>query len=140
MGNSLAIEGIDAAYGAVRITYMNLHGGPHTPSQIAHDINSTGARSMYVFNTDGVLYVLTGIPLPTRFPLPAHLLRDINRTRAVVVVEHDMAFVRALGVKVTVPSLFSTAVPPVPLVTLAIESCAFVLSTSVSLPSSCAAV
>jgi urea transport system ATP-binding protein len=32
----------------------------------------------------------------------AHLLREINRTRAVVVVEHDMAFVRALGVKVTV--------------------------------------
>jgi urea transport system ATP-binding protein len=32
----------------------------------------------------------------------AHLLRDINRTRSVVVVEHDMAFVRALGVKVTV--------------------------------------
>ena len=30
------------------------------------------------------------------------LLRDINRTRSVVVVEHDMAFVRALGVKVTV--------------------------------------
>ena len=32
----------------------------------------------------------------------AELLRDINRTRSVVVVEHDMAFVRALGVKVTV--------------------------------------
>ncbi|HEV2187807.1 MAG TPA: urea ABC transporter ATP-binding protein UrtD [Stellaceae bacterium] len=32
----------------------------------------------------------------------AELLRDINRTRTVVVVEHDMAFVRALGVKVTV--------------------------------------
>ena len=32
----------------------------------------------------------------------AELLRDINKTRAVVVVEHDMAFVRALGVKVTV--------------------------------------
>jgi urea transport system ATP-binding protein len=32
----------------------------------------------------------------------AHLLRDINRTRSVVVVEHDMTFVRALGVKVTV--------------------------------------
>jgi urea transport system ATP-binding protein len=30
------------------------------------------------------------------------LLRDINRDHAVVVVEHDMAFVRALGVKVTV--------------------------------------
>jgi urea transport system ATP-binding protein len=32
----------------------------------------------------------------------ADLLREINRTRTVVVVEHDMAFVRALGVKVTV--------------------------------------
>ena len=32
----------------------------------------------------------------------AELLCEINRTRSVVVVEHDMAFVRALGVKVTV--------------------------------------
>ncbi len=32
----------------------------------------------------------------------ADLLREINRSRSVVVVEHDMAFVRALGVKVTV--------------------------------------
>jgi urea transport system ATP-binding protein len=32
----------------------------------------------------------------------AVLLREINRTRSVVVVEHDMAFVRALDAKVTV--------------------------------------
>lgn len=32
----------------------------------------------------------------------AELLREINRDRSVVVVEHDMAFVRALGVRVTV--------------------------------------
>jgi urea transport system ATP-binding protein len=32
----------------------------------------------------------------------AELLREINRHRTVVVVEHDMAFVRELGVKVTV--------------------------------------
>ena len=32
----------------------------------------------------------------------AELLREINKTRSVVVVEHDMSFVRALGVKVTV--------------------------------------
>jgi urea transport system ATP-binding protein len=32
----------------------------------------------------------------------AALLRDINRSRSVVVVEHDMAFVRELDVKVTV--------------------------------------
>jgi urea transport system ATP-binding protein len=31
----------------------------------------------------------------------AELLREINRDRTVVVVEHDMAFVRELGVKVT---------------------------------------
>ncbi|MBV9655751.1 MAG: urea ABC transporter ATP-binding protein UrtD [Acetobacteraceae bacterium] len=31
----------------------------------------------------------------------AELLREINRTRSVVVVEHDMDFVRALGVRVT---------------------------------------
>ena len=31
----------------------------------------------------------------------ARLLRDIARKHSVVVVEHDMAFVRALGVKVT---------------------------------------
>lgn len=30
------------------------------------------------------------------------LLRDINRSKTVIVVEHDMSFVRALGVKVTV--------------------------------------
>lgn len=32
----------------------------------------------------------------------AELLREINRARSVVVVEHDMAFVRALDVRVTV--------------------------------------
>ena len=32
----------------------------------------------------------------------AQLLKEINRDRTVVVVEHDMAFVRALGVRVTV--------------------------------------
>jgi len=31
----------------------------------------------------------------------AHLLRDIARSHSVIVVEHDMHFVRALGVKVT---------------------------------------
>src|SRR5579872_711797 len=32
----------------------------------------------------------------------AELLREINKDKTVVVVEHDMAFIRALGVKVTV--------------------------------------
>jgi urea transport system ATP-binding protein len=32
----------------------------------------------------------------------AHVLREVNKSHSVVVVEHDMSFVRALGVKVTV--------------------------------------
>jgi urea transport system ATP-binding protein len=32
----------------------------------------------------------------------AHLLREINKTKSLMVVEHDMTFVEALGVKVTV--------------------------------------
>ena len=32
----------------------------------------------------------------------AHVLREVNKNHSVVVVEHDMSFVRALGVKVTV--------------------------------------
>jgi urea transport system ATP-binding protein len=31
----------------------------------------------------------------------AELLKEINRDKTVIVVEHDMAFVRELGVKVT---------------------------------------
>ena len=34
----------------------------------------------------------------------AELLKEINRDKTVVVVEHDMTFVRELGVKVTVPA------------------------------------
>ena len=43
-----------------------------------------------------MLLVITG-PLQT-----AQLLKEINQYKTVVVVEHDMAFVRELGVKVTV--------------------------------------
>ena len=32
----------------------------------------------------------------------AHVLQEINKSHSVIVVEHDMSFVRALGVKVTV--------------------------------------
>jgi urea transport system ATP-binding protein len=34
----------------------------------------------------------------------AILLKEIAKTKSVVVVEHDMTFVRDLGVKVTVPA------------------------------------
>ena len=38
----------------------------------------------------------------TRRPQTARLLKRIAQEKAVVVVEHDMSFVRELGVKVTV--------------------------------------
>ena len=43
------------------------------------------------------------VAAPISQPLRIRMvLREINRTHSVVVVEHDMSFVRALGVKVTV--------------------------------------
>jgi hypothetical protein len=65
-------------YAALRMEAISNNGPPFEPSLIAHDIGSTGARSMYVFNYHNLLYFLSGIPLPTRYPLASHLLRDLN--------------------------------------------------------------
>ena len=65
---------------------------------------------------------------------------ELSAPSVTVYVKSAVPLKLAFGVKVTVPPALSTAVPPAPLVTLAIDSCALVLSTSVSLPSSCAAV
>ena len=40
--------------------------------------------------------------MSTETEATAVLLREIAKEKSVIVVEHDMAFVRALGVKVTV--------------------------------------
>lgn len=65
-------------YAALRLEAISHNGPPYEPSLIARDIGSTGARSMYVFNYHNLLYFLSGIPLPTRYPLASHLLRDLN--------------------------------------------------------------
>ena len=44
---------------------------------------------------------MTDSPKPRRRP---RLLREIAQSHSVIVVEHDMGFVRELGVKVTVPA------------------------------------
>ena len=45
--------------------------------------------------------ILADVATASEFIETAHLLRDISRTHSVVVVEHDMHFVRLLNVKVT---------------------------------------
>lgn len=65
-------------YVGVRSLAVDYNGGKHMPSVVARDIAGTGARSMYVFNSHTLLHLLTGIPLPTRYPLADHLLRDVN--------------------------------------------------------------
>ncbi len=65
-------------YVGVRSAAVDHNGGRNVPSVIAHDIVGAGAGSMYVFNSHTLLHLLTGIPLPTKYPLADHLLRDIN--------------------------------------------------------------
>ena len=65
-------------YVGVRSLGVDNNGGKHMPSIVARDITTTGARSMYVFNSHTLLHLLTGIPLPTKYPLADHLIRDIN--------------------------------------------------------------
>lgn len=65
-------------YVGLRSLGVDNNGGKHMPSIVARDITAVGARSMYVFNSHTLLHLLTGIPLPTRYPLADHLIRDIN--------------------------------------------------------------
>ncbi len=65
-------------YVGVRSLGVDNNGGKHMPSIVARDITAVGAHSMYVFNSHTLLHLLTGIPLPTRYPLADHLIRDIN--------------------------------------------------------------
>lgn len=54
------------------------HGSANLPRTIAQDLRHEDVRSLYVFNYFGVLYHLSGLPSPTRYTLPTHLLRDLE--------------------------------------------------------------
>ena len=82
-------------YVGVRSAAMDHNGGRNMPSLIARDIVGAGAGSMYVFNSHALLHLLTGIPLPTRYPLADHLLRDINAEMFGLDARAEMA--RVLG-------------------------------------------
>ncbi len=67
-----------SGYVGLHIQKIRDNGSPYLPATIAQDIKAEGADSLYVFNYYGILYPLTGIALPTRYPLPDHLLRDLE--------------------------------------------------------------
>ena len=54
------------------------HGSAYLPREVAQTLRAERVRSLYVFNYFGVLYHLSGLPSPTRYTLPTHLLRDLE--------------------------------------------------------------
>ena len=47
--------------------------GPGLPVQIASTLTAARAQSLYVFDSQPIIYALTGLPPPTRFVLPSEL-------------------------------------------------------------------
>lgn len=54
------------------------HGSALLPREIGKALRAERVQSLYVFNYFGVLYHLSGLPSPTRYTLPTHLLRDLE--------------------------------------------------------------
>jgi hypothetical protein len=54
------------------------HGSAMLPREIARTLRQEKVQSLYVFNYFGILYHLSGLPPPTRYTLPTHLLRDLE--------------------------------------------------------------
>ncbi len=47
--------------------------GPDLPVEIAATLTAAHAQSLYVFDSQPIIYALTGLPAPTRFVLPSEL-------------------------------------------------------------------
>lgn len=67
------------------VGYFGLHveklmssGSPWVASDIARDLRAIGAKTMYNFNSFGIIHAMANIPLPSRYPYPDHLLRDLE--------------------------------------------------------------
>jgi hypothetical protein len=67
-----------AGYGAGWTFETAAHGSADLPREIGALLRAERVRSLYVFNYFGVLYHLSGLPSPTRYTLPTHLLRDLE--------------------------------------------------------------
>jgi 4-amino-4-deoxy-L-arabinose transferase-like glycosyltransferase len=48
--------------------------GPDHPAEIAATLAAAHAQSLYVFDSQPILYSLTGLPAPTRYVLPSELI------------------------------------------------------------------
>ncbi len=65
----LSLFPLQAAYLALRYAT-----GQDIPTQMAADLRAAHAQSLYVFDTQPIVYALTGLPAPTRFVLPSELI------------------------------------------------------------------
>jgi hypothetical protein len=59
----------------VQAGWQALHdaGGEDVPAEIAASLNAARAQSLYVFDSQPIIYALTGLTPPTRFVLPSEL-------------------------------------------------------------------
>jgi 4-amino-4-deoxy-L-arabinose transferase-like glycosyltransferase len=48
--------------------------GPDLPAEIAATLTAAHAQSLYIFDSEPIIYPLTGLPAPTRFVLPSELM------------------------------------------------------------------
>ncbi|MBL8631088.1 MAG: hypothetical protein JNM81_15750 [Rhodospirillaceae bacterium] len=67
-----------AGYAGLHIKKVMDNGSPYLSSRIAADIRALGPASMYNFNYYGIVHYWADIPLPTRYPYPDHLIRDLE--------------------------------------------------------------
>jgi hypothetical protein len=56
--------------------FLRVLASPDVPRQVAAVISSDAAPSAWVVNSQPIIYFLAGIPAPTRFPFPPHLVGD----------------------------------------------------------------
>jgi hypothetical protein len=54
------------------------NGSPQLIYKVARLLRSEDPRSLFVFNSSGILYYLTGQALPTKYPMPSHLWRELE--------------------------------------------------------------
>jgi 4-amino-4-deoxy-L-arabinose transferase-like glycosyltransferase len=70
LAGAIALIPLASAYGQL----LPRLAGPDVPRQVAAVIRGEPAASAWVVNSEPIIYFLAGIPAPTRFPFPPHLV------------------------------------------------------------------
>ncbi len=67
-----------AGYAGGWVHEIDNYGSPYLAYRMANDLRADRPQSLYVFNKYGILYYLAGQKLPTKYPMPEHVLRDLE--------------------------------------------------------------